>query len=82
MQSKAVLRVGTSGWNYGGWRGIFYPEDLKSAHYLEWYSRHFDTTEVNYSYAYFNNDFRGYAIDNARTLLRLATGRRQSGRNT
>lgn len=46
----AELRVGTSGWNYGDWRGIFYPAELAGAEYLGWYSRHFDTAELNYSF--------------------------------
>jgi len=44
------LRIGTSGWNYGDWKGIFYPEDLRSKDYLACYARHFSTTEVNYSF--------------------------------
>ena len=46
----AHLFVGTSGWTYTRWKGIFYPEDLPSRHYLEFYSRKFDSTEVNYSF--------------------------------
>jgi uncharacterized protein YecE (DUF72 family) len=44
------LRIGTSGWNYGDWKGHFYPEDVKSREYLQWYSQHFGTVEVNYSF--------------------------------
>jgi uncharacterized protein YecE (DUF72 family) len=50
MPAKGELRVGTSGWNYGDWRGIFYPDSIKSAEYLSFYARHFDTTEINYSF--------------------------------
>ena len=42
--------VGTSGWTYASWRGAFYPEDLPSRRYLEFYAREFQTTEVNYSF--------------------------------
>ncbi|WP_447974299.1 DUF72 domain-containing protein [Nitrospira sp. Kam-Ns4a] len=42
--------VGTSGWNYPGWRGTFYPEDLPSRRYLAFYAGEFGTTEVNYSF--------------------------------
>lgn len=42
--------IGTSGWTYGSWRGVFYPEDLTSRRYLEFYAREFLTTEVNYSF--------------------------------
>ncbi|MCS6951314.1 MAG: DUF72 domain-containing protein [Bryobacteraceae bacterium] len=48
--AQGALRVGTSGWNYGDWKGVFYPESLKSAEYLTHYARHFDTTEINYTF--------------------------------
>jgi uncharacterized protein YecE (DUF72 family) len=44
--SKAV-HVGCSGWNYRDWRGLFYPEKLAPRHWLEHYSRVFETVEVN-----------------------------------
>ncbi len=50
MPAKGELRVGTSGWNYGDWKGIFYPDSLKSAEYLSFYAQQFDTTEINYSF--------------------------------
>jgi uncharacterized protein YecE (DUF72 family) len=46
----AQVFVGTSGWTYPDWRGIFYPDDLPARHYLEFYAREFHTTEVNYSF--------------------------------
>jgi len=39
--------IGTSGWSYGHWRGIFYPEDMKSRDYFSFYARHFRTVEIN-----------------------------------
>lgn len=48
--AQGELRVGTSGWNYGDWKGVFYPETMKSADYLSHYAQHFDTTEINYSF--------------------------------
>jgi uncharacterized protein YecE (DUF72 family) len=39
--------VGCSGWNYAHWRDVFYPHGLGSAHWLEHYSEHFETVEVN-----------------------------------
>jgi uncharacterized protein YecE (DUF72 family) len=42
------LRIGCSGWNYAHWRnGVFYPPRCASRYWLEFYSRHFDTVEVN-----------------------------------
>jgi uncharacterized protein YecE (DUF72 family) len=46
----ARLFVGTSGWNYYGWRGSFYPEDLPSRHWLGYYARRFNSVELNYSF--------------------------------
>lgn len=39
--------IGTSGWSYKHWQGLFYPESLKSADWLGYYTRHFSTVEVN-----------------------------------
>jgi uncharacterized protein YecE (DUF72 family) len=47
---KAMWRVGTSGWVYQGWRGVFYPEDLPQSRWFAHYAQSFDTTEINYSF--------------------------------
>jgi uncharacterized protein YecE (DUF72 family) len=39
--------VGTSGFSYQGWKGTLYPEKLSQADYLQYYSRVFNTTEIN-----------------------------------
>lgn len=44
------LLIGTSGWTYASWKGRFYPKDLPSRRYLEFYAKEFPTTEVNYSF--------------------------------
>ncbi|MBB5463004.1 hypothetical protein HDG33_006681 [Paraburkholderia sp. Cpub6] len=31
MKKTGDVRIGISGWRYQGWRGSFYPEDLKHA---------------------------------------------------
>jgi len=42
------VRIGTSGWNYPHWAdGIFYPPELKPPGWLSFYSRHFNSVEVN-----------------------------------
>lgn len=46
----AKLLIGTSGWTYASWKGPFYPKDLPSRRYLEFYAAEFPTTEVNYSF--------------------------------
>ena len=42
--------IGTSGWHYEDWRGLFYPENLPKSKWLEFYSRHFHTVELNNSF--------------------------------
>ena len=39
--------LGTSGFSYTEWRGIFYPEDVPSKKFLSYYAQHFKTTEIN-----------------------------------
>ena len=48
--TRGELYVGTSGWHYMAWRGPFYPRTLPSAGFLDYYARHFDTTEINNSF--------------------------------
>lgn len=43
-------RIGTSGWNYDHWKGVFYPKEMPSHEWLGFYARHFDTVEINYSF--------------------------------
>jgi uncharacterized protein YecE (DUF72 family) len=55
-QSKSVqsndIRVGTAGWSYKDWDGIFYPSGMshRKQHPLEYLARFFDTTEINTSF--------------------------------
>jgi uncharacterized protein YecE (DUF72 family) len=44
MQS---LFVGTSGYSYKHWKGIFYPDGLAQKRWLAFYSQHFATVEIN-----------------------------------
>ena len=50
MEKLGKLYIGTSGWVYGHWEGIFYPNDLPSKDKLKYYSQYFKTAEVNYSF--------------------------------
>lgn len=45
-----MIYLGTSGWSYNDWVGNFYPEDLKSNEWLKFYSKKFNTVEVNASF--------------------------------
>lgn len=42
--------IGTSGWHYADWKGIFYPVDLPKSKWLGFYARHFLTVELNNSF--------------------------------
>jgi len=39
--------IGTSGWSYPSFRGILYPEGLKSKDWLRFYAERFNTVEIN-----------------------------------
>jgi len=41
------ILIGTSGYSYKEWKGLFYPPDLPAKNYLRFYSEHFPTTEIN-----------------------------------
>lgn len=43
-------RIGTSGWDYPHWRGVFYPAKLPAARRFAHYAASFPTVEVNYSF--------------------------------
>jgi len=47
---KMKICIGTSGWSYPGWRNRFYPAEIKSQDWLEFYSKHFDTVETNMTF--------------------------------
>ena len=42
--------IGTSGWVYPHWRDVFYPPKLPQPKWLEFYTRHFPTVELNNSF--------------------------------
>ncbi len=44
------VRIGTSGWVYTHWRGVFYPKELRQTQWFSFYSRDFDTVEINNSF--------------------------------
>src|SRR5690606_6036459 len=42
----SFIKFGTCSWKYDSWKGIIYPE-IHPINYLEEYSKHFDTVEVD-----------------------------------
>jgi uncharacterized protein YecE (DUF72 family) len=49
-QRQRHLRVGTSGWQYRDWRGVFYPPGLAQREWLEYYAARYGTVENNASF--------------------------------
>lgn len=47
MAAAALLHIGTQGWNYSAWSGVFYPDGTRGADFLAVYSRAFETVEVD-----------------------------------
>jgi uncharacterized protein YecE (DUF72 family) len=41
------LFIGTSGFTYQDWRGIFYPKGVARKNWLAFYAQHFNTVEIN-----------------------------------
>ncbi len=58
------LLIGTSGYSYAPWKGVFYPEKLPAAEMLTFYAGRFPTVEIN-------NTF--YRMPDPKTLERWAT---------
>jgi len=50
VQRRLNCYIGTSGWQYGHWKGIFYPEELKYSEWLSYYCKHFSTVEINVTF--------------------------------
>lgn len=50
MSGSKQFRIGTSGWNYGHWKGPFYPENLSTREWLDFYMEKFHTVEINNSF--------------------------------
>lgn len=46
-RENAKVYIGTSGWSYPHWKENFYPKDVKSDSWLEYYGGVFPTVEIN-----------------------------------
>src|SRR4029077_2075510 len=44
------LFVGTSGFSYPAWRGVFYPEELPPKEMLGYYAKQLGAVEINYTF--------------------------------
>ncbi len=54
-----ALHIGTQGWNYSAWAGVFYPDGTRPADFLPTYARAFNTVEVDSTF---------YAVPPATTM--------------
>ncbi len=54
--------IGTSGYIYDSWWGIFYPEDLPNSKALDYYAKYFNSVEINATFYRFFKDsaFEGW----------------------
>jgi len=58
-----VIYIGTSGFSYKDWVGLYYPAGLPKSKWLTLYAREFQACEVNFTY---------YRLPDARTLAAMA----------
>ncbi len=47
MNNTPGVYIGTSGWSYDSWKGVFYPEKMTPPHFLEHYAASFPTVELS-----------------------------------
>jgi uncharacterized protein YecE (DUF72 family) len=52
MEISPPIRIGTAGWSYKDWEGVFYPPGMnhRKQHPLEYLARCFDVVEINTSF--------------------------------
>ena len=50
IQGHGKLQIGTSGYSFDDWRGMFYPEKLNRNRWLNYYARFFSCVEINATY--------------------------------
>jgi uncharacterized protein YecE (DUF72 family) len=48
--SDCKIHIGTQGWNYDDWLGVFYPRGSRTADLLDLYVKVFDTVEIDSSF--------------------------------
>jgi uncharacterized protein YecE (DUF72 family) len=52
MEAASHIRIGTAGWSYKDWEGVFYPPEVqrRKLHPLEYLAHFFDVVEINTSF--------------------------------
>ena len=46
----AAIKVGTSGYSYKDWKGLFYPRSMEPSEFLTYYAQLFDCVEIDSTY--------------------------------
>ena len=49
-KKKMEIKIGTSGYSFEDWKGVFYPDNIKKGNMLDYYVEHFPTVEINSTY--------------------------------
>ncbi len=62
MTEREII-IGTSGFTFDDWKGVFYPEKIAQRHWLPYYAQFFSAVEINSSY---------YAVPRPGALARMA----------
>jgi len=50
VSDRPSIHIGTSGWHYPHWHGVFYPAEMPARELLGFYCQHFHTVEINNSF--------------------------------
>lgn len=67
--TRPPILIGTSGFSYDDWRGVFYPPGLARAHMLDYYAGVFPALEINATY------YRTPNRKTAESMVERAAGR-------
>lgn len=54
--APGTLFLGTSGYAYDEWKGVFYPEDVKVKDRLRYFASRFNSVEINYTFRRFPSE--------------------------
>ena len=57
-----MIHIGTSGYSFKDWKGVFYPVKITNDKMLSFYAQHFNLVEINFTY---------YAIPKPQTFERM-----------
>jgi len=73
-----LILIGTSGFKYWNWKGLFYPKDIPTSRWLDYYARFFNAVEINSTFYRLpvKRSFRSYVrhAPNLKYVLKLFRG--------